>query len=791
MDRLNRYIAALERLGGVQNTKALKGSIQALLKTERPFPGNHPVSLRQADLIKFGQYEYYVAEKTNGVRFLLVKVAGQGATYLFGRKGEMIRVMLQYPMSCIAEPLILDGELILDETMHPDATIGKVVVPRFYAFDALAVDGKVLVDRDFSRRLGYLAQWTERFNGMHHPVWLFPAKAQEYVLDERAEAFEVVMKKWSQLSKSEEIWAKRQELPHSCDGLVFTPVEPGYEMGVSVDTLLKWKPPELNTVDFLIKQALYVHTEGQVLSLWALYISSQGSAKFFQYVAVDSTGMGTAKGENSGSGSGSEAGAGSGPVSAEEQLGIRDWSVVECRFDPEYVHPVVDVPPDVLGKQLFSVQLKREFLRSLRVEGGGGWRVLQVRTDKESANDERVALSIIDSALNPVSIEDVMRQWPAQQQHMRIVEEEKRKEKERQQALMAGQMQQQQLQQQHIHPQFQQNLQSQQPQLFGQANVFLSPFEIPRMEIPASPPPSAAVRNFRYPFPSFLASFVAVKDVLASGKALYSSSSPLSFSAQGSAASSKKFPNRGSGSGQLGSSIPQDSRNSLPGTSSTQLNVPQTSFGAGQPSPIPGDDSSFGMGAAQSSCQTPHALPKNSSFSSSHPPLPPPPPPSFGGRTKGLGRTGGEAGKGIGGGWERRVDDESFGGDEEDEGEGGNEEFEDGYEGDEGYEEYDEYEGHEGNDMGKENSESIEGKKGEKKEKENEGTESTQSWSEKEEENMKSAFELDRMMGGKRRRDEEAIKELRALQALNSLRPQMSMDGFGVKKGEEEEENYD
>lgn len=55
----------------------------------------------------------------------------------------------------------------------------------------------------------------------------------------------------------------RSVLPHECDGLIFTPVLEGYIHGSSLilfciflkgtyNKLLKWKPPHLNTVDFLL-----------------------------------------------------------------------------------------------------------------------------------------------------------------------------------------------------------------------------------------------------------------------------------------------------------------------------------------------------------------------------------------------------------------------------------------------------------------------------------------------------------------------------------------------------------
>jgi len=42
------------------------------------------------------------------------------------------------------------------------------------------------------------------------------------------------------------------EMPYKTDGLVLTPARKPYKLGVN-DILLKWKPPSLNTVDFLLR----------------------------------------------------------------------------------------------------------------------------------------------------------------------------------------------------------------------------------------------------------------------------------------------------------------------------------------------------------------------------------------------------------------------------------------------------------------------------------------------------------------------------------------------------------
>ena len=54
-----------------------------------------------------------------------------------------------------------------------------------------------------------------------------------------------------------------EKLRHGNDGLLFTAVHEPYKIG-SCDTMLKWKPPELNTIDFRLRQQVVRTHDGQV-----------------------------------------------------------------------------------------------------------------------------------------------------------------------------------------------------------------------------------------------------------------------------------------------------------------------------------------------------------------------------------------------------------------------------------------------------------------------------------------------------------------------------------------------
>ena len=63
-------------------------------------------------------------------------------------------------------------------------------------------------------------------------------------------------------SKAKELWCSKQEMNFYSDGLIFTPITEHYPMkNISWYSLFKWKPPELNSIDFLIK--VVKNNEGQ------------------------------------------------------------------------------------------------------------------------------------------------------------------------------------------------------------------------------------------------------------------------------------------------------------------------------------------------------------------------------------------------------------------------------------------------------------------------------------------------------------------------------------------------
>lgn len=188
-------------------------------------------------------------EKTDGIRFLMyfTRDGDKEIHYLIDRKNDYYFIPeLHFPIpgdptfQKFHNETLLDGELVRDN--NPNGTSEL----KFLVFDCLFVDGKNLMERTLDKRLAYFKEFILKpYRVMYekHPEEI------EYrpfaVSDKRTEfsyGVEVMFK---------EIIPKVKEL-HGNDGLIFTCRSTPYKVGTD-EHILKWKPPEENTVDFLLR----------------------------------------------------------------------------------------------------------------------------------------------------------------------------------------------------------------------------------------------------------------------------------------------------------------------------------------------------------------------------------------------------------------------------------------------------------------------------------------------------------------------------------------------------------
>lgn len=214
------------------------------------FPGAQPVSFARKHLEELRREDYYVCEKSDGIRYLLyltVDEEEQEVQYLIDRKNDywfLPRNSMHFPMpndiQAFHRGTLIDGELVMDTVPGTDRK-----EPRFLVFDLLALDDKAeLLHKPLDKRLGYFSAY------VYDP---YKKLLQQFPQEIPFMAFKVEMKRM-ELSYGIETMFREviPALKHDSDGLIFTCRTTPYHFGTDPH-ILKWKAPHENTLDFRLR----------------------------------------------------------------------------------------------------------------------------------------------------------------------------------------------------------------------------------------------------------------------------------------------------------------------------------------------------------------------------------------------------------------------------------------------------------------------------------------------------------------------------------------------------------
>lgn len=139
----------------------------------------------------------------------------------------------------------------------------------FYAYDMLYAKGLDIRNKPLesfnsksSSRLVYLKEFVEEFNNTDESKGMISVQEKPYLFGNGEEIFQ----------KSRELWRDREAQPFHVDGLIYTPATDPYPSRPGTwDRLFKWKPPHLNTIDFLVQTVK----------------SQNGKDRLYPYIDVD------------------------------------------------------------------------------------------------------------------------------------------------------------------------------------------------------------------------------------------------------------------------------------------------------------------------------------------------------------------------------------------------------------------------------------------------------------------------------------------------------------------------
>ena len=224
----------------------LRHDVSRLLHRESPrFPGAQPVSFAARHLEELQKADYFVCEKSDGLRCLMYLTAspeGQEHVFLIDRKNDFyLPGHLHFPLPDNEQDFyrdtLVDGELVNDRAP------GGGVVLRYLVFDCLALSGRLLTQRPLDKRLGFFRESVHR---PHTELY------RKYPEEKAFLPFDVAFKGMHRGYGIEDIFRSvLPKLAHKSDGLIFTCRTSPYRFGTDPH-ILKWKPADENSVDFRV-----------------------------------------------------------------------------------------------------------------------------------------------------------------------------------------------------------------------------------------------------------------------------------------------------------------------------------------------------------------------------------------------------------------------------------------------------------------------------------------------------------------------------------------------------------
>ncbi|KAF5386963.1 hypothetical protein D9615_001556 [Tricholomella constricta] len=229
-----------------QQESWLKGHVARLCNMDRPrFPGSQPVSFAQRDLDKLESADYWVCEKSDGVRVLFLihtdPASGDQSLYLIDRHNtyhQLTGIFFPHhenPLRPLRNTLI-DAELVLD--VDPRT---KQETLRLLAFDGLVVDDQNVMSRPLDKRYGRLTEW------FYKP---YAKMMKDHPHMAASQPFDIKVKEINFSYHAEKVFTVDiPALHHENDGLIYTCVSTPYTPGTDAN-IMKWKPPSENSIDF-------------------------------------------------------------------------------------------------------------------------------------------------------------------------------------------------------------------------------------------------------------------------------------------------------------------------------------------------------------------------------------------------------------------------------------------------------------------------------------------------------------------------------------------------------------
>lgn len=209
--------------------------------TKGGFPGCQPVTMDRQNLNFLQEKPYKVSWKADGTRYMML-IDGEDEVYFADRDNCVYKVTgLSFLHRKEKRPIkdtVLDGEMVID-------VVNEQKYPRFLIYDIIRYEGAEVGKCDFGTRLTCIEK---------EIVGARNTYITQGVIDKTKEPFSIRKKEFWDVSEAGKLMGHefQSKLAHEPDGLIFQPGRDPYKAGRD-DTVLKWKPASMNSVDFKLK----------------------------------------------------------------------------------------------------------------------------------------------------------------------------------------------------------------------------------------------------------------------------------------------------------------------------------------------------------------------------------------------------------------------------------------------------------------------------------------------------------------------------------------------------------
>jgi hypothetical protein len=208
------------------------------------FIGAQPETLQMEHLYKINNNNYAITDKADGERTLMF-INSYGWIYFIDNNCKnVMKTDIKTDLNCI----LIDGELVKTKNSLD-----------FWAFDIIfynKTDLRKSENANLLERLKIIKSLNiSNFNTNHYKFDL-----KKYVFGNISLGISILNEKY-----------KNENVKYSKDGYIFTPINENYPENRKWKNLLKWKPSELNTIDF------WVEKDPEVKNGYLLYINDPSS----------------------------------------------------------------------------------------------------------------------------------------------------------------------------------------------------------------------------------------------------------------------------------------------------------------------------------------------------------------------------------------------------------------------------------------------------------------------------------------------------------------------------------